>query len=601
MPQGLPYHHLLPPWQTVIPLSQTITIAFVPTHRQQSNLTSAAINTPNGTAALAQYGKVFNYTQCDYAVGLRNWLGSLCHSISVDVNGTTVVQATSFIGMVNCFNMITSFSYADFTEWASIGFYPDSSPSVTFNGTPTVLSSVSTPFPSALPSTAAVAGTTVNGVGSANNVNCQTGFSPGFAGGSTGQTGGATYSTAIACPTQVTNIGLLKRQQYWMFDPAQGPFNNGVIVNSLLSQSNLNLSYKSYVFNKQNAIVMNGATYSFQQPCWQQAIVGIIKLKQLHSFFAEMPLMKGIFFKMTLNLNQTYLTFTTGDAKQLTCTQMNSPLGGVSPLMIASAATFTGTGAGVTTYSGSAGLPINSTFVLSIAVGKQCLCPLQTSGSGWPTTTVQPSPLLASIMLSVPSYTFNPVFEQSYLSQPVKTVIYNDTYQYFVQNVPPQTNFNQLVTNGIANIQSVLVLPYYTASANGGIDPIQSPFSTEGSGTTSPYALIGNFQVVVSGQQMIYVTEKFTYEQYLQQLYGCNAVNGGMNDGVNSGLINQTDFETCYQYYYVNCARKLPIESSVPMSVNIQGTNYSSLPVNYYVFITYQMQINLDVLTGSRV
>jgi hypothetical protein len=212
-----------------------------------------------------------------------------------------------------------------------------------------------------------------------------------------------------------------------------------------------------------------------------------------------------------------------------------------------------------------------------------------------------PSPLLASVMLAVPSYTFNPVFETSYLSQTVKTVVYNDTYQYFIGNISPQSNFNNLVTNGIANIQSVLVLPYYTSAGNGGIDPSQSPFGMEGAGPTSPLCILGNFNVIVSGQQMIYITEKYTYEQFVQQLYGCNAVNGGMNDGVNSGLINQNDFDNCYNYYFVNCARKLPIESSVPMSVNIIGTNFSALPINLYVFVTYQQTINLDVLTGARV
>ena len=120
MRQGLPYHRLLQPWPTVILCIVANNYNCFCPNISATNLTSAAINKPNGTGALAQYGKVFNYTQCDYAVGLRNWLGSVVHSMSVDVNGTTVVQATSFIGMINCFNMITSFSYADFY---GVGFY----------------------------------------------------------------------------------------------------------------------------------------------------------------------------------------------------------------------------------------------------------------------------------------------------------------------------------------------------------------------------------------------------------------------------------------------------------------------------------------------
>jgi hypothetical protein len=158
-----------------------------------------------------------------------------------------------------------------------------------------------------------------------------------------------------------------------------------------------------------------------------------------------------------------------------------------------------------------------------------------------------------------------------------------------------------LITNGIAGIQSVLVLPFYTAAQNANINPIQSPFGMEGGGPTSPLCLINNFNVIVSGAQMIYQTEKYTYEQFVQQLYGYNQLNGGLNDEINSGLITQTDFDMCYNYYYVNCARKLPIEQSVPMSVNIVGTNASTQDIQLYIFVCYQTQISLDVLTGARV
>jgi hypothetical protein len=158
------------------------------------------------------------------------------------------------------------------------------------------------------------------------------------------------------------------------------------------------------------------------------------------------------------------------------------------------------------------------------------------------------------------------------------------------------------------------VLPFYNAGTlptaslttpaqcgNNGITPYQSPFSTEGGGTTSPLCLLGNFNVVISGQNAIYNTERYTYEQFTQQLYGLNAVNGGLTDGVNSGLINQQDFETMYNYYAVNVSRCLPIEEAVPKSVNIIGQNLSALPIDLYVFVNYKTSVSIDILTGSRV
>jgi len=272
---------------------------------------------------------------------------------------------------------------------------------------------------------------------------------------------------------------------------------------------------------------------------------------------------------------------------------LSCPLGGTNPLMISS---------GIGT-NGSQTLATAS-YNASLAVGGKVINPAQNSVTG-----VNASPLLQSIMLNVPSYVFNPIYEQAYLSSSVKTIVYNDLYQYQVINVLPNQNFNNLITNGIAGIQTILVLPFYnvgTATATGGtgnmgLVPYQSPFDTAGGGTTSPLCLLGNFNVVISGQNAIYNTERYTYEQFVQQLYGLNAVNGGLTEGVNSGLINQLDFETLYNYYAVNVSRMLPIEEAVPKSVNIIGQNFSSNAIDLYVFVNYKTSVSIDILTGSRV
>jgi hypothetical protein len=74
-----------------------------------------------------------------------------------------------------------------------------------------------------------------------------------------------------------------------------------------------------------------------------------------------------------------------------------------------------------------------------------------------------------------------------------------------------------------------------------------------------------------------------------------------MTDGICSGLINSLGFETNYCYYYVNISRMLPVEESVPKSVQIIGNNSSGLPVDLWVFLEYGVDISIDLLTGSRV
>jgi hypothetical protein len=194
------------------------------------------------------------------------------------------------------------------------------------------------------------------------------------------------------------------------------------------------------------------------------------------------------------------------------------------------------------------------------------------------------------------------MFETSYLSSPVKKIVYTDIYQYSVPSISAGQTFNQLISNGISNIRSVLLLPYYVnAGSSMPYSPILSPFDTAGGGSTSPMCLIGNFQVQISGQNMLYNQYQYTYNEWLQQLYGCNSINGGMTDGLSSGLLSQVDFETLYNYYFVDCARMLPVDEMIPKSIQILGQNFSTQAIQLFVFVNYGVEISLDILTGARV
>lgn len=290
--------------------------------------------------------------------------------------------------------------------------------------------------------------------------------------------------------------------------------------------------------------------------------------------------------KATLNLNQPQISTSLDADKKLTSITLTNPQGGVNPLMIASA----------TLSNGGSVQVASKTTQVSLFVGNTCLWSTQTAIAG-----VASSPFTNSINLYVPAYTMNPVFEQAYLSSPVKRIVYTDLYQYVVQNVTAGSTFNNLITNGLAGLKSVLVLPFFTAASNGGVAPIQSPFDPAGAGPTSPLCLLNNFNVVVSGQNMIYNTQRYSYEQFVNQLAGCNAVNAGLTDGLTSSLVGQLDFEMEYCYHYVNCSRMLPVEEPVPKSVSIIGQNQSARNVDLYVFCEYGVEISIDVLSGNRV
>ena len=403
--------------------------------------------------------------------------------------------------------------------------------------------------------------------------------------------GPGTCFTANSAPTTVVtgalnsyvngNIGMIKRQQYINYDPTiavTGP--GGDTWGSLLSAQNAQQIWKSHIFTKVNA---GAATRGVVQ--W--AINGIVKLKHLHHMFEKMPLLKGTFLKITMQLNNSVVNFSVGGGGfggNITVQNVQVGSGGVSPIQIAPN----------TAGSGSvAALGGGLAYTVSLAVGAQVLS-TQSSIAG-------NSPMARNITLNVPSYVFAPAYEQAYIGSPIKRLVYEDLYQYQVLNVAPAGLFNNLITNGLANITKVLVLPFFTTTSNGGINPFNSPFDGAGTGVTSPLCLLSQFQVVVSGANALYNTQRYSYQQFVEQLSGANSINGDETDGLSSGLISQLDFETAYNYYYVNVSRCLDVEKSVPKSVSIQGQNMSAKAIDLYVFLAYEQTISVDVLSGARV
>jgi len=505
-------------------------------------LSSAAVGQTQATA----FTPDVSANSADYSLGLKNWFGHIFHSMSVDLNGSTIIQTTPFSSLWNSFKLMTTLSWNDvITQGSSIGFFPDTATAFAFSGS----------------------SYNVNGVGTSNNQNL------------------TTASAVVAGAFndyQVGNVGFVKRQQYINYDPEanMGTTATDLSFAQLLDSTALKTAYKSYISSKVKGVVTSGAVTT--AGIFQVSVMANIQLKHLHDFFNKISLMKGLFFNIVLNLNNTSVAFTIASSAFSAAT-VTSALGGVCPLMLSSAAS----------SNGNSGLPAGN-YIASIAVGSKCLNSQQLSLSNMTTGT-----LGNQVTLNLPLYTFAPVFESAYLSSPVKTITYSDIYNYIQYNVASQNTYNFLATNGIAKILSVTVLPFFTASANGGILPIQSPFDTAAA-TTSPLCLQGNFNIQLSGQNLLYNTQLYSYQQYLQQLVGANSINGSQIDGLCSSLIGQLDFETLYNFYYVRADRALGVEASVPKSVAITGQNLSKLAIDLYCFIEYEQSIQVDVLTAQR-
>jgi len=553
----------------------------------------------------------------DFAVGLKNWFGSMIHSLTLDFNGTTVIQQTPFINMWNSFKLMTTLSWQDVASLGStMGFYPDDPLSWVYEQTGGA-----------------------NGKGVSNNSNMAPPFNVLRTKVGLSSTAGATNGAIGALRADdnqfrcgLGNEGFLRRQLYINYDPeavcnpdqaagATTRYGGGATDTGIALQVGAATTlWKSHISRKiDSAVGVAGVL--------QVSIMSFVHLRHLHSFFNQIPLIKGAFMKLTLNMNNCVTNFTcvgTG-TNQYRIDSVQNSVGGINPIMLASrarvnigcinATNTAGVDPVVPFFNGAFSLNRNgivttaadNAFSVSISVGATCLNPAQVSIVG-----VSGSPLSRSIILYVPSYSFNAVFEQAYISSPIKKVIYEDIYQYQVLNIARGGTINNLLTNGIANLRSALILPFYSAGDSSdninqghlcaaGVPVYQSPFDPAGTGPTSPLCLLTNFNVVVSGQNVIYNTERYSFEQFINQTYGVNAVNAGITEGLNSSLIDQLGWEMEYCYHYVDVSRMLPVEQQVPKSVQIIGQNTSQQSLDLFCFLSYGCELQFDVVSGARV
>jgi hypothetical protein len=578
------------------------------------------------TPTIGVYG-VTDQGTSDYAIGLKNWFGQIIHSFTLDYNGTTIIQQTPFCNMWNTFKLMTTLSYADVkTMGPTIGFYPDTSTSWLYQSVNDTPCGANTFLPTASQNGLYVCNNDL-AIFDSNISACTSSIGKryinnGVASNTTGLNK-INPSTGAANPTQNQsnpcgiptggNTGLTKRISWINFNPNMELGSSLPYSQIGINSTNCNNTWKSYI-NRQ----INGT--NAQCGILTVSVMAIVYLKHVHNFFNMIPLLKGVFMKMTMNLNNASTSITiaaaiagaAGSDSNITGYTSSVPVGGVNPLFIPSFRTGSkfvqGVNQNVSTITYAGGNAQYSyeqqagTYWYNLSVGSKVIG-VNPNVTGLASNLVNyPSALSQSIYLYVPAYTFNPVFEEAYLSNPVKQVKYTDIYQYQVQAIGSGSQFNNLITNGIANIKSVLIIPFFNqAGLNLPTPEYQSPFDPAGCGCTAPMVTLGNFNVQISGQNAIYNTQRYTFEEFNNQLYGQNAVNGGLTDGLTSGLIGFSDFQQSYCYYYVNVERMLPVEQSVPKSVQVLGTNYSQFAIDLWVFIEYGVEINIDLTTGARV
>ncbi|MGL5964225.1 MAG: hypothetical protein ACRCZ2_07520 [Fusobacteriaceae bacterium] len=520
-----------------------------------------------------------NTNIADHAWAFKAGFWHMINSMTLEFNNQNVVQQTPFLNVFRSFKAHTSFSLDDLlNEGYTIGYSPDTAGSWSFAPTSVNTNQLSAngqglcnnkaaPITSARIPVAAAALTTNSPIFVAT---ASAGLPVGGISGAGSSNPSGLYGGAYGC-----NKGFADRQEWYTYDPITQTAGNGLGQALINDAATSNTVYRAYRI----PYGTNGKIG------W--SVMAKLRLKDLSDFFLKAPLLKGSTIRFYINTNQTSLSFTTvagtvnADGTPLAYPLLTSPqvsvLGGLTnPLMVASAAM----GQGCST------LPAD-TYTLSVNIFKSADGIFQTA--------------LQSCRLYAPVYKMNPLAEQRYLQlAPTKKVDYNDIFQYQFSNIGPSESFNILVSNGISDIQSVLVVPFLTAAANGtAFNTLLSPFSTSGA-TPDPITLT-NFNILVSGINLFLNNEYYDFEQFNQELKSSNQLNGSLTTGLASGLVSEDMFSRGYRYYYGNCSRVLPSEVGVSRSIQIQGINQSLVACNLMVFVEFKRSLTIDISTGARI
>ena len=504
------------------------------------------------TSTNAQTTTIQGYKSA-FAAGIKAGYWQFLHSMSVELNNTSVVQLVPYLNQYVSYRVMTQFSEDDVEKYGSLlGFFADTN-AFSYGSQSTI---------------------DANGHGVLNNRNL-----PQF------PADVYDYQTVI---NSQPNWGLFKRQKYCMaLTPSTTP------ASYFTSES-------SDGTVGQNYFTLGTSSNNINSKFW--FVLATIRLKDISDYFSQLPLSKGLFHRFIINYNQpthNISIITSGGAVEDISITSNQIVGGSSPLMIANG---NDSGNGFYQLANACATIGDGTYTFQL-----------TSSIAKDTTYNVGHPTITNCRLYVPSYQMQPQIEEQYLSlNKVKTVQYKDIMNYTVNvtcsGTPAQGSFSALLTNGLINVKRIIIIPFAGASSNytgstasSPVVEYQSPFSSA-PGTCCPNIQLTQFNVLVSGVNIFHQSELYNFQQFTDELSSAECLNGGQSTGLVSGLIGYEEFQTGgYNYYTVDLSRRVPGDDKVPKSVQIQGQVLSGTIDNIVlqVFLEYDKEIILETQSGT--
>jgi hypothetical protein len=309
-----------------------------------------------------------------------------------------------------------------------------------------------------------------------------------------------------------------------------------------------------------------------------------------------MPLMKGVYMRLCVNLNtNAYISLTTNATPAYsTAYSVTTSNNGTLPFQLSALGT-----------TGIQCTAVAQTMVASIGICK----------SFGPVASA--SHAMQQCRLYAPAYKLTGKGEEYYLKElPSKQIYWRDFYSYpsNATGIIPGNPVNLTLGATVPRVRGVLIIPQLSYLVHGGAvatlnttggatlgSTLLSPFSSS-PGTCGPWSRISNFNVSVNGTQIYQTNQTYGFEQFLNEVRKSNLCYGNMMSEISAGLIGQSDWEAGYGFIYTNlerCANSA--QDNVFKQISISFNNASNYTCDYYIFLIYERSAEISTTTGNLI
>lgn len=221
---------------------------------------------------------------------------------------------------------------------------------------------------------------------------------------------------------------------------------------------------------------------------------------------------------------------------------------------------------------------------------------------------------LSQCRIYAPIIDMEPNLVSAYITQHKEQAIYyRDVLFYSYPGVSSMTDFTFQIANGIVNAKRLIIMPFYhdetpfvgaTSPGVGVGYPIPYPVPFEPNspfdsapGTVAPQCALANFNVLISNMNIFQRNINYGFENFIEEIAPANAINGGLDTGCTSGLIDYKKWVQNYRYYVVDLSRRLAGDNT-PKSLTVIAKNNTQLKVDYLFFVEYERHLSLDIESG---